>query len=320
VNYSHLANILTSSICEFFYFLKFFQSDSTQFFIKNNRWKFRAFRIYDFRRPYPSQYKTKSTFKSLLNSLFLLLLSNPKRDWGWRQNILLLDLWHLLINFLALWTNTFQLTIFYDIFSGSLYLFETLKASERQLLKLSKTLTFNQIQTPKIYKIDQVGNRLSGEDEYRNWNKFSSLFTNLFRIAFNSFFDQVIAHFKKLDCYDDQFIINTRYLIDLIFWGIVERLMFYWHWRCRRFSYWWGKSWSCYVNFKDLLLLQSWAADNSHLNVVQWLHYNRNEGCSWCNGLGCPSNGHLNVIQWLHYNRNRVYYTMHWIILLLTVI
>jgi hypothetical protein len=47
-----------------------------------------------------------------------------------------------------------------------------------------------------------------------------------------------------------------------------------------------------------------WAAECGHLEVVQWLHLNRSEGCT-TNGIdGAAANGHLEVVEWLHGNRS----------------
>jgi hypothetical protein len=45
------------------------------------------------------------------------------------------------------------------------------------------------------------------------------------------------------------------------------------------------------------------AAKNGHLQVVQWLHGNRQEGCSKFAMEYAAVNGHLQVVQWLHENR-----------------
>lgn len=42
------------------------------------------------------------------------------------------------------------------------------------------------------------------------------------------------------------------------------------------------------------------AAANGHLDVVQWLHENRQEGCSIRAMNHAALNGHLEVVKWLH--------------------
>src|SRR5262245_8809748 len=42
------------------------------------------------------------------------------------------------------------------------------------------------------------------------------------------------------------------------------------------------------------------AASNGHLEVVKWLHSNRDEGCSRKAVEGAASGGHLEVLEWLH--------------------
>lgn len=44
------------------------------------------------------------------------------------------------------------------------------------------------------------------------------------------------------------------------------------------------------------------AAAHGHLEVVKWLHANRDEGCTTAAMDGAAANGHLNVVQWLHFN------------------
>ncbi|KAG3239959.1 hypothetical protein PI124_g15124 [Phytophthora idaei] len=42
------------------------------------------------------------------------------------------------------------------------------------------------------------------------------------------------------------------------------------------------------------------AAENGHLDVIQWLYVNRFEGCTQKAIEGALSNGHLRVAEWLH--------------------
>ena len=45
------------------------------------------------------------------------------------------------------------------------------------------------------------------------------------------------------------------------------------------------------------------AASNGHIEVVKWLHENRTEGCTiWAMDLA-SKNGHIEVVKWLHENR-----------------
>ncbi|POM74756.1 Hypothetical protein PHPALM_8237, partial [Phytophthora palmivora] len=51
----------------------------------------------------------------------------------------------------------------------------------------------------------------------------------------------------------------------------------------------------------DLLTL---AAGNGHLNVVQWLHENRSEGCTSAAMDSAAKRGNWDILKWLHDNRN----------------
>ena len=46
-----------------------------------------------------------------------------------------------------------------------------------------------------------------------------------------------------------------------------------------------------------------WATYYGHLHVIQWLHENREEGCTHWAMDWAASKGHLHVVQWLHKNR-----------------
>jgi hypothetical protein len=48
-----------------------------------------------------------------------------------------------------------------------------------------------------------------------------------------------------------------------------------------------------------------WAAENGHLQVVEWLHENRTEGCTTNAMDSATHNGHLHVVEWLHENWER---------------
>ncbi len=41
-----------------------------------------------------------------------------------------------------------------------------------------------------------------------------------------------------------------------------------------------------------------WAAENGHLEIVKWLHQNRNEGCTSNVMNGAAGKEHLEVIKW----------------------
>lgn len=44
------------------------------------------------------------------------------------------------------------------------------------------------------------------------------------------------------------------------------------------------------------------AARHGQINSLNWLHRNRNEGCSYLATINAASNGHLHVLKWLHKN------------------
>ena len=45
-----------------------------------------------------------------------------------------------------------------------------------------------------------------------------------------------------------------------------------------------------------------WASENGHLEVVQWLHEHRTEGCTtWAMDVA-SKNGYLDVVNWLREN------------------
>jgi hypothetical protein len=45
-----------------------------------------------------------------------------------------------------------------------------------------------------------------------------------------------------------------------------------------------------------------WAAMNGHLDVVQWIHANRTEGCT-ANAMDwAVKYGHIHIIEWLREN------------------
>lgn len=46
------------------------------------------------------------------------------------------------------------------------------------------------------------------------------------------------------------------------------------------------------------------AASNGHLEIVQWLHTNRSEGCTAAAMDGAAKNGHFDVVKWLHAMRS----------------
>jgi len=47
----------------------------------------------------------------------------------------------------------------------------------------------------------------------------------------------------------------------------------------------------------------NWAAYNGYIEVVKWLHENRKEGCTIKAMDYAAENGHLEVVKWLHENR-----------------
>lgn len=57
-----------------------------------------------------------------------------------------------------------------------------------------------------------------------------------------------------------------------------------------------------------------YAAAAGHLHIVQWLHYNRPEGCTVRAMTDAAAAGHMDVVQWLHDNRTEgcVMTTMIW--------
>jgi hypothetical protein len=69
---------------------------------------------------------------------------------------------------------------------------------------------------------------------------------------------------------------------------------------------WWRNSF--YICNCKLLPLQKWninkAAQNGYLEIVQWLHENRDEGCTTDAMNMVVQNGHLHVVEWLHENRD----------------
>ncbi|KAF4323528.1 hypothetical protein BBO99_00006010 [Phytophthora kernoviae] len=46
------------------------------------------------------------------------------------------------------------------------------------------------------------------------------------------------------------------------------------------------------------------AAENDHLEVVKWMHAMRNEGCSVSAMEKAAGNGHLEIVKWLHLHRS----------------
>ena len=58
----------------------------------------------------------------------------------------------------------------------------------------------------------------------------------------------------------------------------------------------------------------NWAAENGHLDVVKWLHENRQEGCTRMAMNNAAENGHLGMVKWLHNNREEgcTMYAMNW--------
>ena len=50
-----------------------------------------------------------------------------------------------------------------------------------------------------------------------------------------------------------------------------------------------------------------YAATNGHIEIVKWLHENRTEGCTTDAMDGAIVNGYLEVVQWLYENRTEGY-------------
>ncbi|ETI50794.1 hypothetical protein F443_05726 [Phytophthora nicotianae P1569] len=61
--------------------------------------------------------------------------------------------------------------------------------------------------------------------------------------------------------------------------------------------------WSWRQSGKCTTAAMDGAAMNGHLNVVKWLHKNREEGCTTSAMDLAAQNGHFNVVSWLHCNR-----------------
>jgi hypothetical protein len=49
-----------------------------------------------------------------------------------------------------------------------------------------------------------------------------------------------------------------------------------------------------------------YAADNGRLDVLKWLHQNRNEGCTTDAMEWAVNNGHLHVVKWLSETKVKV--------------
>jgi hypothetical protein len=57
-------------------------------------------------------------------------------------------------------------------------------------------------------------------------------------------------------------------------------------------------------NYEFTTDVMNYAVINGHLDIVKWLHFNRNEGCT-IDAIGyAASNGDLHVVKWLHTHRN----------------
>ena len=53
----------------------------------------------------------------------------------------------------------------------------------------------------------------------------------------------------------------------------------------------------------DFLNLFDYAAENGHLEIVKWLHFNKKFVCTSNAMNKAAENGHLEVVKWLHFNR-----------------
>jgi hypothetical protein len=58
-----------------------------------------------------------------------------------------------------------------------------------------------------------------------------------------------------------------------------------------------------HANAKCSTIAMDFAANHGRLQIVQWLHANRTEGCTYCAMDFAAEEGHLHVVQWLHENR-----------------
>ena len=56
--------------------------------------------------------------------------------------------------------------------------------------------------------------------------------------------------------------------------------------------------------YKNTKLIWNNACKIGNLDIIKWLHKNRNEGCTNYVMNYAAENGHLDIIKWLHENRN----------------
>jgi hypothetical protein len=55
--------------------------------------------------------------------------------------------------------------------------------------------------------------------------------------------------------------------------------------------------------YKSKIHTWNWASKNGNLEIVEWLHENKKEGCTSDTMDLASQNGHLKVVEFLHYNR-----------------
>ena len=58
-----------------------------------------------------------------------------------------------------------------------------------------------------------------------------------------------------------------------------------------------------YNNLQFTTAAMDSTAGEGHLDIVQWLHHNRTEGCTIAAMDNAAGEGHLDIVQWLHHNR-----------------
>ena len=58
-----------------------------------------------------------------------------------------------------------------------------------------------------------------------------------------------------------------------------------------------------HFNYNSYSFHMDYAAEKGNLEVIKWLHYNRNEGCTKKAMNWAANNGNLEIVKWLHENR-----------------
>jgi ankyrin repeat protein len=98
----------------------------------------------------------------------------------------------------------------------------------------------------------------------------------------------------------EKFIGHAGYAPDFIYWAVLNgyfgfiKIMYMHKLDTRRYST---------ILLNSTINAMDWAAGIGHLEVVKWLHENRQEGCTKTAMDAAAWNGHLEVIKWLHENR-----------------